>query len=236
MALVVTRRGPTLPPSLRKDGHTSTVPGTGDLLHAPGGLGIYGLDQETGAIVWTMSTVDTPDLRATPRGEPGGGCWYTPGIDTTTGMTYGRSRPAPSRHGRMAERIEPARAEPVHEQLMALDDMTGTTTWSTQVLPTTSSTTTSRSLRSSPRRTSTAEQQEIEVSAGKMGTVYAFNRSTGALLWQTDVGEQNGNDKLDGLPNGTTTVTPSASAASDADGLRGRWVYVPVVNLAMTGR
>ena len=217
--------------------YTSTVPGTGDLFYAPGGIGyIYGLDQETGAIVWNVSTVDTPDLWGHPEVNSGGGCWYTPGIDTTTGMTYWAiSNPAPF-PGTAEWPSGSSRPGPnlYTNSLMALDHMTGTMNWFTQVLP---HDLFDHDLQIAPILASAnvnGTQQEIVLSAGKMGTVYAFNRSTGALLWQTDVGEHNGNDKLDVLPNGTTTVIPSALGGVEtpmayADGV----VYVPVVNLAM---
>ena len=65
-----------------------------------------------------------------------------------------------------------------------------------------------------------------------MGTVYAFNRATGALLWQTDVGDHNGYDTLSVLPPGTTTVSPAVIGGVEtpmayADGV----VYVPVINM-----
>jgi outer membrane protein assembly factor BamB len=66
-----------------------------------------------------------------------------------------------------------------------------------------------------------------------MGRVYAFNRDTGALVWQTAVGEHQ-NDTLTVLPSGTTRVfpgilggveTPMAYSVSD------KILYVPVVDL-----
>ena len=71
------------------------------------------------------------------------------------------------------------------------------------------------------------------IGSGKMGRVYAFNRDTGALLWQTAVGEHQ-NDTLTVFPSGTTRVlpgilggveTPMAYSVSD------KILYVPVVDV-----
>jgi alcohol dehydrogenase (cytochrome c) len=65
-----------------------------------------------------------------------------------------------------------------------------------------------------------------------MGKVYAFNRSSGGLLWVAVVGEHNENDQLDVLPNGTTRVRPAVIGGVEtpmayADGV----VYVPVIDM-----
>jgi glucose dehydrogenase len=77
--------------------YVSTVPGTADVFYAAGGIGvIYALDQATGNIAWSFSTIDTPDLWGHPEINSGGGCWYSPAIDVNTGTTYwGVSNPAP---------------------------------------------------------------------------------------------------------------------------------------------
>ncbi len=69
--------------------YASTVPGIGDIDYAPGGIGmITALDQETGEVVWNISTVDSPDLWGHPEINSGGGCWYTPSIDPATGIMF----------------------------------------------------------------------------------------------------------------------------------------------------
>src|SRR5690606_34663662 len=57
--------------------YVSTVPGTGDVFYAPGGIGVISaLDAETGEVVWSFSTVDSPDLWGHPEINSGGGAWY----------------------------------------------------------------------------------------------------------------------------------------------------------------
>jgi outer membrane protein assembly factor BamB len=64
-----------------------------------------------------------------------------------------------------------------------------------------------------------------------MGRVFAFNRSTGSILWVTNVGEHL-NDQVAALPNKTTRVYPGylggiESPMAYADGV----VFVPYVDL-----
>jgi glucose dehydrogenase len=71
--------------------------------------------------------------------------------------------------------------------IVALDHATGKMSWYTQVWPHDIS---DYDLMIPPilaTATYGGKQQEIVIGAGKMGQVYAFNRQTGALLWQTAV-------------------------------------------------
>jgi outer membrane protein assembly factor BamB len=73
--------------------------------------------------------------------------------------------------------------------------------------------------------------QPIVISAGKMGTVYAFNRDTGALLWVVPVGMHQ-NDLLDVLQK-ETQVYPGVLGGVETcmaydDGV----LYVPVLDLS----
>jgi len=74
--------------------------------------------------------------------------------------------------------------------------------------------------------------QEIVIGAGKMGRVYAFNRSTGSILWVAIVGEHL-NDQLASLPkNESIKVYPGyfggvESPMAYANGV----VFVPYVDL-----
>ncbi len=117
--------------------------------------------------------------------------------------------------------------------MMALYHNNGTMKWFNQVLP---HDIFDHDLQIAPILAKTkvnGSQQDIVIGAGKMGTVYAFNRDTGTLLWHTNVGEHQ-NDTLTVLPLGNTRVfpgvlggveTPMAYSVSD------QILYVPVVDV-----
>lgn len=215
--------------------YTSTVPGTGDIFYAPGGIGIiYALDQETGRINWNFSTVDSPNLWGHPEVNSGGGCWYSPSIDLNTGIMYwGIANPAPF-PGTNEWPSGTSRPGPnlYTDSMMALDHMTGEMKWFNQVYP---HDLFDYDFQIAPILASgvvSGKQQDIVIGAGKMGRVYAFNRATGALLWSTAVGVHNENDQLDMLPPGTTRTEPAVIGGVEtpmayADGV----VYVPVIDM-----
>ncbi len=216
---------------------TSTVPGTGDVFYQPGGISvIYALDQETGEVAWSFSTVDSPDLWGNPDVNSGGGAWYSPAVDTERNVTYwgignpapwpgteewpnGTSRPAPNLYT---------------NNIVALETGNGSLEWYTQAVP--------HDLfdydLQIPPILATAnvngEAQDIVIGAGKMGRVYAFNRDSRALLWVAVIGEHQ-NDQLAGIPpNETVTVSPGYFGGVEtpmayADGI----VYVPSLDLSV---
>ena len=216
--------------------YVSTVPGTGDIFYAPGGIGvIYALNQTTGNIVWNFSTVDTPDLWGHPEINSGGGCWYTPAIDVNTGVTYwGISNPAPF-PGVEGWPSGSSRPGPnlYTNTMMALYHDNGTMKWFNQVLP---HDIFDHDLQIAPILASAninGSQQDIVIGSGKMGRVYAFNRDTGTLLWQTDVGEHQ-NDTLTVLPPGNTRVLPGVLGGVETPigySVSDNILYVPVVDL-----
>ncbi len=74
-------------------------------------------------------------------------------------------------------------------------------------------------------------QQDIVIGSGKTGRVYAFGRTTGAILWETIVGTHE-KDQLATLPEGTTRVYPGGEGGVEtpmafADGT----VYVSVIDM-----
>jgi alcohol dehydrogenase (cytochrome c) len=215
--------------------YVSTVPGTADInWYSPGGRGIiYALDQETGETAWSFETVPE-DLWGHPEINSGGGCWYTPAIDISTGaMFWAIANPAPF-PGTEEYPNGSSRPGPnlYTDTMMALDHSTGVMKWFNQVYP---HDLFDFDLQIAPILASaniSGKQQEIVIGAGKMGKVYAFNRSSGGLLWVAVVGEHNENDQLDVLPNGTTRVRPAVIGGVEtpmayADGV----VYVPVIDM-----
>jgi outer membrane protein assembly factor BamB len=213
----------------------STVPGsTFTNFYTGGAVGvIFALDQETGEVAWSFSTVDSEDIWGNPDVNNGGGVWYPPAVDTDTGQTFwsianpapwpgtaefpnGSSRPGPNLYT---------------NTLVSLDISDGNLNWYTQALPHDIK---DYDLQLSPILTEAnvnGQQQEIVITGGKMGRVYAMNRETGATLWTTPVGEHQ-NDELASFPDEAVRVLPGALGGVEtpmayAEGV----VYVPVVNI-----
>lgn len=212
----------------------STVPGTGDVFYAPGGIGvIYALDAQSGAILWNFSTVDSPNLWGHPEVNSGGGCWYPPAIDRATNTIFwGVANPAPF-SGAPGWPSGSSYAGPAlfSDCLVALDHQTGKMKWYTQAI---AHDIFDHDFQISPILTTaniSGITQNIVIGAGKLGNVIAFNRDTGAMLWNVPVGRHE-NDTLDVL-TGETLVYPGILGGVEtcmayADGI----VYVPVVDMA----
>lgn len=78
--------------------YISTVPGTGITSFYQGGqVGVlYALDEQTGTVKWSFNTVKDGNLWGNPQVNSGGGAWYPPAIDPSTGTTYwGIGNPGP---------------------------------------------------------------------------------------------------------------------------------------------
>jgi outer membrane protein assembly factor BamB len=212
----------------------STVPGTGDIFYAPGGIGvIYALNTQTGVILWNFSTVDSPNLWGHPEVNSGGGCWYPPAIDKATNTIFwGIANPAPFA-GAPNWPSGTSYAGPAlfTDCMMALDYRTGKMKWYTQAI---AHDIFDHDFQISPILTTanvSGIQQNIVIGAGKLGNVIAFNRDTGAILWDLTVGRHE-NDTLDNL-TGETLVYPGVLGGVEtcmayANGI----VYVPVVDLS----
>ncbi len=220
------------------------MPGNAGVFYAGGAEGvIFALNQSTGEVVWNFSTLNTTDYWGNASINSGGGCWFPPGIDTATGLAFfGIANPAPfpgQPKGPGISQDYPngiSRPGPnlYTNSMMALDSANGTMAWYNQVLPHDIS---DYDLQQAPILTTATingSDQAIVLGAGKMGRVYAFNRTDGTLLWETAVGEHQ-NDTLKAFPlNGTITVIPGVlggveSPMAYADGV----VYAAANNLAV---
>ncbi len=215
---------------------TSTVPGTsGGDFYSGGQIGtIYALDQATGEIVWSFDTVDTPEIWGNKDLNSGGGAWYPPGIDTARGTTFwGIGNPAPW-PGTAQFPNGSSRPGPnlYTDSVVALDGETGELEWYTQVYAHDNF---DLDFQESPILTSAninGMQQDIVIGAGKVGRVVAFNRETGAILWETFVGTHL-NDQLANVPSDNITrVYPGSLGGVEtpmayAEGV----IYVPLLNL-----
>jgi outer membrane protein assembly factor BamB len=214
--------------------YISTVPGTGDIFYAPGGRGIiYALNQDTGEVAWSFETVPK-DLWGHPEVNSGGGSWYTPPIDNKTGiMFWAIANPAPF-PGTKEWPSGSSRPGPnlYTDTMMALNHSTGDMIWYKQVYR---HDLFDYDLQIAPILASaniSGVQGDIVIGAGKMGKVYAFNRSTGELLWQIPVGIHNENSELNQLPPGVTRTMPAVIGGVEtpmaySDGV----LYVPVIDM-----
>ena len=215
--------------------YASTVPGASVTNFYNGGAvgRIFALDQQTGAIVWQFDTVDTADVWGNATVNSGGGAWYPPAIDMMTGTMYwgignpgpfpgtdvypnGTSRPGPNLYT---------------DSIVALDAGTGALQWSTQV---TQHDLFDHDFQLSPiltLATINGTKKHIAIGGGKGGTVYAFDRANGDILWQTAVGDHH-NDDLTELPAGTTRVFPGIFGGIETPmALAGNSLFVPYLNV-----
>ena len=219
----------------------ATVPGTSaNDFYAGGQFGqLYALDEATGAILWNTSTIDSPELWGNTSVNSGGGAWYSPAIDTRTGITYwGIGNPAPF-PGTNASPAGSSRPGPnlYTDSIMAINGNTGELVWYNQVKPHDLfdlDFQISPILATIPDNTSASETREVVLGAGKLGKVYAFDRKDGSIIWNTSVGVHNGNADLSTIPEGETIqVFPGFFGGVEtpmayADGI----IIVPVVNFA----
>lgn len=215
--------------------YTSTVPGSSASdFYAGGGIGvIYALDQQTGEVKWNFSTVDSPDIWGNSKVNSGGGCWYTPSVDLATGIIFwgvGNPAPWPGTEAFPSGSSRPG-ANLYTDSLLAVNSSSGELVWYSQA---NSHDIFDHDFQIPPilaKADIGGKNQEIVLGAGKLGRVFAFNRSTGAILWITEVGEHL-NDQIASVSNETVKVYPGYFGGVEtpmayADGA----VYVPYVDL-----
>ncbi len=219
--------------------YTSTVPGTGDKFYAGGGMGIlYALNESTGDIVWSFNTVKDGNLWGNPGVNSGGGAWYTPSVDTNTGiMFWGIGNPAPF----PGTKDYPNGSSYGYNTLytdcsLAIDHLTGELVWYKQLVQHDMF---DHDIQISEilvnNVTASGETHDVVIVAGKIGKVYSIDRATGELLWAVPVGVHTPNDQWDGLGSEAVPVMPSVLGGVEtpmaySDGI----IYVPIVDLNMS--
>jgi outer membrane protein assembly factor BamB len=213
--------------------YVSTAAGGTGKPNPGGGRGVlYALDQATGKIVWSFDTTPA-DLWGNPAVNYGGGSYQSPAIDIRSGETFwGIANAAPG-PGTDAYPNGSSRPGPNLYTNSLLDiSRNGQLQWFNQVYP---HDLFNFGLSIPPILTSAniADKfQDIVIGSGKTGRVYAFNRDTGAILWETVVGTHS-NDQLASLPSGATTrVYPAGEGGVEtplayANGI----VYVSVIDM-----
>ncbi|MCJ7444427.1 MAG: PQQ-binding-like beta-propeller repeat protein [Methanotrichaceae archaeon] len=160
-------------------------------------------------------------------------CWYTPALDLETGlMFWGVGNPAPwpgtPKYPNGSSRPGP---NLYTDSILALDSNRGWLKWYSQV---NSHDILDHDFQVPPilaLANVSGKMQKIVIGSGKMGRVYAFNRSTGSILWAAVVGRHE-NDQLAELPNATITVYPGYFGGVEtpmayAEGV----VFVPYIDL-----
>jgi outer membrane protein assembly factor BamB len=193
----------------------------------------FGLDQSNGTMIWSFQTVEE-GFWGNQLVNSGAGVWFPPAIDTETGMTYwttGNPSPMP---GTVEYPNASSRPGPnlYSESVLALDGKSGELVWYNQVR---SHDIFNYDLQNSPVLATgeiNGEERKLVIAAGKMGYVYAMDRATGELYWDTPVGVHE-NDLLQELPpHEVVTIAPGfwggvESPIATADGV----VYAAVANL-----
>ncbi len=216
--------------------YASTVPGSSNAnFYTGGGMGIiYALDQKTGDIRWEFNTIDSEDIWGNPEVNSGGGAWYPPAIDVETGIMYwGTGNPAPWPGTEAFPNGSSRPGDNLYtNSMLALDSATGELLWYNQVLP---HDLFDLDFQTSPILTSATinnKETQIVIGSGKLGKVYAFDRQTGEIYWETPVG-QHQNDDLEAVPAGTTVrIFPGPLGGVETPmSLSGGILYVPVVDL-----
>jgi glucose dehydrogenase len=211
--------------------YVSTVPISLNGIYKGGDRGILkALHTDTGEVAWQFDTVDSPDLWGNPSINSGGGAWYPPAIDPTSGTMYwGIGNPAPF-PGTEAYPSGSSRPGPnlYTNTTLALDALTGELRWYQQAKP--------HDIFDHDHQLAllaTTDDGPVVVGTGKDGVVYGLDPASGEVRWKTPVGLHM-NDELTVIEE-PTLVAPGnlggvETPPATADGI----VYLPVVNAPST--
>jgi outer membrane protein assembly factor BamB len=188
----------------------------------PGGRGmLFALDTKTGRVRWRFDTI--VGRWRFPHEASGGGAWYPPTVDAEGRVYWGTANPYPW-GGSRAHPNGGMYPGPVRhtDSLLVLDGKTGALIWSDQVTP--------HDVRDYDFQLPPLLVGEHVVGAGKAGRVIAWNRTTGARVWEAGVGRHQ-NDRGP-LPTRPVTVCPGLLGGVETPmaASAGR-VFVPVVDL-----
>lgn len=197
----------------------------------PGGGDLLAVDGETGDVIWRFDTTLEPTGDLTPSG----GAWGTPALDDDGNVYFGVANgyyapagPAELRNERLYT-----------NSALKLDAATGELQWYYQTVP---NDFWDWDLHLSPILTE-VEDADVAIFAGKMGYIYAIDRASGELIWETPVGIHNGRDddghaQLNGtleLPEFPFDVFPGPLGGVETSmALSDGVIYAAVVNFPAT--
>ena len=216
--------------------YISTVPGNSDSFYEGGQSGtLYALDAQTGAILWPFNTT-TDNLWGNPAINSGGGLWYPPSVNEDGHLFFGVGNPGPwpglvafgTPFPNGSSRPGP---NDYTNSVVSLDAQTGSLRWYYNAQP---HDLFDLDFQNTPVL-ATVElggiERELVIGSGKAGTVLAADASTGAILWETEVGMHQ-NDDLQEIPEGETIrVYPGTlGGVETAIAFGDDTVFVPIVN------
>ena len=197
-----------------------------------GGGILYALDAKTGATMWCFQTVS--DKIGQQLQSTAGGAWDAVLIGPDGSVYAGIGNPYLSQQ---QAQTSPSR-ELYTDSIVKLNQGTGKLEWYYQAFPDDFH---DWDLQASPIYAA-AGGHPVVLAAGKGGVVFAFDPTSGALLWKTPVGIHNGHDQDDQLAlEGKLKLTPPYSIyPGQAGGIETNMAvadgvaYVPVVDLPWT--
>lgn len=159
---------------------------------------IFALDQASGEVVWSFSTIEDEGLWGNPEINSGGGVWYPPALDVESGTLYfgvGSPYPFPGAPGFPAGSSRPGDNRWT-SGTVALDVRTGEFRWGFQAFP--------HDLFDRDHVLAAlaelnegdgGDRRKVLVTAGKGNVVIGLDPPSGEELWSTSVGMHQ-NDEL----------------------------------------
>jgi len=152
-----------------------------------GGGVLLALDAASGKLLWKFDTVvGTEAAGVAALGLGSGGAWQTPLVGSDGSVTFGIGNPYQS----IGQAITHPSRQLYTDSELNLDAATGKLRWYYQAVPNDFM---DHDMQASPIAATVGGVPAI-IGGGKVGTVYAMNAATGALLWKTPVGVHNGTD------------------------------------------
>jgi alcohol dehydrogenase (cytochrome c) len=152
----------------------------------PGGGVLLALDAATGKELWSFNTVTGAQPGVNALGLGSGGAWETPLIGTDGTVTFGTGNPYQS----IGQAISHPAQQLYTDSEVNLSASTGKLNWYYQAVPNDFK---DHDIQASPIAAA-VNGTPVIIGSGKLGYVYAFNASSGAMLWKTPVGVHNGTD------------------------------------------
>lgn len=214
--------------------YLSTVPINATSFYRGGTIGtLYALDHETGAVRWSFATVEDPNLWGNPAINSGGGAWYPPTIDESSGTSYwGIGNPGPF-PGTAEFPLGSSRPGPnlYTNSVVSVDALSGTLSWYHQEAP---HELFDYDFQNPPVLVDAridGEQRRLVVGSGKTGTVVALDPARGgAVVWHAAVGRHENDTVTEIDAQGVVQYPGSLGGVPTPIAYAGDTVFVPVVN------